>query len=595
MTGKLDRGQKLLLYGAAAGALLGGAYWFYRYRSQHSSDDIDFEEKPLVTVPSFNPDSKTNSKVHSDAEKKSSEPPAPQKINPVKEQGGEDPQDSFTKEYSFKITDDNEQLIEEALLEQEAAARVVASHSSPKSDGSVSFASVGITLTPEPGWVVQEEHTMATNLLVISVSKPEFIERQRQATGASDMGNVPLVLFTVEDVSGDALSLGEYKERSRAAAIQQMMMMSNGMVPPRVLFDDDLVVGSFLYCFEFAQSMPPYLDMRVLNLITVKNGFAYVFQLMCKPAVLDEYKATFMTMARSVKIDVLAVCSQPYTDIAYLDVSLKGLSFKMQPKWSAEVGTSSIVEITTSSQTKTEAFSLYKRGTVPSAVVNLPVASKKEVNGVSITTLTDGRKSKKSLVFGDFEVIQTPLKGNHSVTDEGQLVCLIKSISETSSSPNTMRYVSLYNGKYSFDLEPKGRLMVTNLSRTVVYSPTGRNFSPEENPMETPSVTIRQGNPAVDSDCFHSLEEWHMRLQDGADGAITDLKKCSVAGHDALTFCSKDMQEIGQGQRVEVYSKVHVLVTRGETLLIRWETTTGNWKRYERKLEALISSVKFEC
>lgn len=73
-----------------------------------------------------------------------------------------------------------------------------------------------------------------------------------------------------------------------------MLMMTNGLVRPIIRRDQATCEGPFRRVLEYAQYIPPMFDISVLNLIEVRSGIAYVFQITCKTNLMNEYKPIFL-------------------------------------------------------------------------------------------------------------------------------------------------------------------------------------------------------------------------------------------------------------------------------------------------------------
>jgi len=555
--------KKQIVAGLAAGVVVGGVVFALTRRSNTvQDDDTDFAPS---TVPS------TAAKV--------AEVPAAQPAQEVKAQSQPSPSPTasaqFTKEYSFRDTEANEKMLEEALQEQEIANKGTKSPA-VADDGTVSFRHLGASLVPAAGWAVREEQTPMPNVAMISISKPEFAEKMQ--SGPEDMGSVPVIILSVEDISAQNLDLLEFKDKSKQMALQQMMAMTQGMIQPIMKFDDPLSVGPFRHCLEYGQSLPPYFDLLVSNLIAVHQGFAYVFQIMCSPKVMNQYKPIFMEMARSIKI-----FDTDGASVGHIEVQTGKAKVALNPTWtwSTEHKDASVITITTPSSVKSDEITIYASSSAPS----VEAKSEKDIDGVKVSVVTSGRTQSKRFVYGDFVAIAKPLMKSEVFTPESEIVKCIKSVTLNADAESST-FVNAEHG-YSVEIHQRGRLIASRAGGgTVVYAPTGLEES-------GPTVTIRVGDPESDGDCAEDLDGWEEKMRaEEAGGNINGLKRVTYNGHSCLTFVSKDMQEVAPGERTEMMGKVFIFVHNGKTVLIRWETTTGDWRKFEKKMEQLIASLK---
>lgn len=490
--------------------------------------------------------------------------------------------------------DNNDDILEQALDEQVAPAAAARAAVVQSEDGVEQFPHLGLKIKPLPGWIVKEELSPMPNIAMIMVTTPELMEAQQEQT---EMGAVPVIILSIEDINGENLDAVEFKDRSKQMAMQQMLMMTNGMAQPRIRYDDNLSVGGFTHCLEFHQSLPPILDIVVCNMIAVQNRVAYVFQIMCNQKTMDKYKPKFMEMARSVVIE-----NVPDVTIGTVQITTtSGFSVAGHSTWAwnAKPSGAAIVEFTTPSTVRSELISVFEDDKAPSTSAWTVKGTPSTVNGVSITTFTESRNERKVLKFGGFTVVVKPTMKSLSKVPEASLVNLIRSVSKASESSSSSKatFVNDVHG-YKFDVQQGSKIIATRVGGgTIVYAPMGVPSDPQQAPapeQEGPTVTVRYGTPETDPDCCETLDGWKERLAiEKASGTTSDVQELTLSGHKCLSFISKDMQEVGPGQRLEVMGKVIIFVRNGATTLVRWECPSGLWKKFQPKFDGFMNSFTF--
>lgn len=568
--------RKQILVGVAAGLVVGGAvaYTLSKKKGEcNTEDDVEFEAPKKAPASVAPPKPSTAAAT------------LPEQ-SPMTASSAQ-----FTKEYSFNVNDDNEKMLEEALAEQDAETKQHRPVVANKEDGSVAFAHLGVSMIPPAGWTVREELSPMPNVAMITITKPEFAEQQMNP---EDMGSVPVIILSVEDIAAENLDLIEFKEKSKQMALTQMLMMTNGMVQPVMKFDDAMTVGPFRHCLEYGQSLPPYFDIAVSNLLAVENGLAYVFQIMCNPKVMSSFKPLFMEMARNVKIGASTTGS-----IGHITLETgRGVSINVPTTWgwTSPSRTGVFAEFTTPSTVKSESITLYDNATAPKPSASAKT-TEKVLDGVTIATVREGRNEIKEFRFNGFTAVVKPLQKPNVQINELHVVAAVRSVKASDVSEEKAVFLNKEHG-YCVDIAKGGKLIATCVGGgTVVYAPLGvpsdpnRPVDPEE---QGPTVTIRVGSPENDPDCADNLEGWEERMEaEKSSGNITNLQRVSRNGFPCLTFISKDMQEVGPGQKMEVQGKVFIFVRNGKTTLVRWETATGLWRKFEPKMERFIDSLKF--
>lgn len=419
---------------------------------------------------------------------------------------------------------------------------------------------------------------------MIMFKKPEFDTMPESEVP----GALPAVILTIEDVSVENLTVIELKEKSKTMAFQQIYQMSGGQFRPEVNLDTPEKNGVFEYTLEYSQSIPPYMDMRVSNLITIKNGLAYCFQLVANPQVFAQYKGAFMKMARSV--EVAETPERPFEQNPHVQNIINGISIKVPTSWSfSATGTQAagerLVEFKSASETKTELISVFKGDA--QGVESFKEDSSKVIDGVTIRTLKDGKKSRVVASHNGYSVVVAPIKISTSLMDLSTIAGVAKSITENDGT-TARRFINTTDG-YEVPVGTKGSLVCSKIGcGTVIYAPAGMEAM--QSGEEAPTATLRVGNPNNDKSCASSLAEWRERLS--GEENIGDITSTTLAGLDAITFTSTEMTEVGPGMRSEVKSKVVIaILASGDTLLIRWECPTGPWRRYESQLNNLLKEI----
>jgi hypothetical protein len=275
-------------------------------------------------------------------------------------------------------------------------------------------------------------------------------------------------------------------------------------------------------------------------------------------------------------------------------VVVGGYKVLIPASWSVGVaaGASKAVEVKTASTAKLESGLLFARHEVPQVAGTKTGTA--TVEGVEVTTYDNGRV--KTFAADKFALVVTPVQKSTVTTDDRLFAALIKSVESTTESPSE-RFVHAKD-HYQFDTLQGSKIVASLIGKgAVIYAPEGVPATQEE--MEAqgeqgPTVTIRVGDPSTEADCLSSLDEWesNFRNEEGSGGGVTNVSRTKVNGRDCVTVINKDMQEIGPGQRQEIMAKIFVFVKEGRTTLIRWEVSSGQFKKYERKMMAFMDSFQ---
>ncbi|KAG5486086.1 hypothetical protein LSCM4_06794 [Leishmania orientalis] len=457
------------------------------------------------------------------------------------------------------------------------------------------FQHLGISMKVPDNWEVREELSPIPNVAMITVWNPEF----EHFPNAEMPGAVPVIILSVEDIRGENLNLAEFKDRSKDLSMQQMLMMTGGVVQPVVRKDSSLQEGSFRHVLEYSQSMPPFFDLSVINLLEVRNGVAYVFQIMCNPKIMNQYRPIFMQLARGI-----VVTPMDSSSLGFFRVHTGKVSMDIDTTWNwsypaaGDDSTLYLAQFQLTSTVKKEEITLYEMNKVPATAHKQ--RKEKTVDGVTICSAFDGTQEKKTFTYNNYCLVVHPLQKAISYLSEAALVRAVKSVTPSTEAPKPKcgaAFITTEYG-YTFDVIGASRVVSTKLGNgTVVYAPQGIPSDPSKaaSPEETgPTVTIRIGKPETDPDCMGSIEEWRARIQEeAANGTITKIQVVQLKGQDCLTFLSKEMQEVSPKEKVEVVGKVFIFVRDGTTTLVRWESATGMWRKYERDMDAFLESFRF--
>ncbi|KPI84018.1 hypothetical protein ABL78_6927 [Leptomonas seymouri] len=462
--------------------------------------------------------------------------------------------------------------------------------------GRKSFEHLGIAMKVPDGWEVREELSPIPNVAMVTVWNPEF----EDFPNAEVPGAVPVIILSVEDIRSENLNLTEFKERSKDLSMQQMLMMTGGVVQPMIRKDSSVQEGSFRHMLEYAQSMPPFLDLTVINLLEVRNGVAYVFQIMCSPNIMKEYRPLFMQLARDT-----VVTPMDSSALGFYRVCTGKVAVEIDTTWSwsypsadGAATSSFLAQFELASSVKKEEITLYEEDKVPATEHML--RSEKTVDGVKIRSAFNGMQEKKTLLYNGYALVVHPRQKAISYLPEACLVRTIKSVVPSSEEPRPKSGATFVTPEYGyrFDVVGGSRVVSTKLGNgTVVYAPQGipsdpsRAVPPEE---QGPTITIRIGKPETDPDCMGSVAEWRRRIEEeAANGSITNIQVVNLKDQECLTFTSKEMQEALPNEKVEVRGKVFIFVRNGVTTLVRWESASGMWRKYERDMDAFLASFNF--
>lgn len=458
---------------------------------------------------------------------------------------------------------------------------------------------LGVSIKVPSDWEVHEELSPVPNVAMVSVWNPAFAN----VPNADVPGAVPVLVLSVEDIRGENLNLFEFKECSKELSIQRMLMMTGGNALPTVRRDSAVQEGPFRHYLEYAQSIPPFFSISVINLVEVRNGIAYVFQIMAGPKAMNDYKSLFMQIARDIVITPMETSA-----LGFLNVKTGKISIQVDTTWvwsypdaeeaSKGADNAPLATFELASTVKREKLTLYETSKVPKS--DHKPRSDKETDGVKINSSFNGTQERKTFSYNGYTLVVEPEQKAISFIPEAVVVLAIKSVRACSDEPRPKEGVTFVTSEYGyqFDMVGGSRVVSTKLGKgTVVYAPLGipqdptKELAPEE---QGPTVTVRIGNPDDDPDCLPTIEEWKTRIErESASASISGIKMISLKGEQCLTFRSKEMQKTGMEESTEILGEIYIFVRHGITTLIRWEAARSQFRKYERDLNTFLESFQF--
>ena len=573
MSSNIESSNKKLKYlgaGVAAVGIAGATYYLLK-KSKGSTEKTDEED---TFASAFPVKSKKEETLNATATQ-----PAP--ISQV------------VKDSSEPSPDD---LLDAALMESvgSKAAAPAVTGGTPDANGLCQYPNLGIVLPLVPGWGADDDISPMPTVAIIQMKNDEYGDLQPQAPG-----DVPVALISVEDVSADDLTCDEFRQRNKQMALTQMLMVTKGMFPPEVEFDDEFKWGHFTHKLEYKQTTP-YYSMKVLNLIAVQDGLAYIFQLMGNPTVFGKVKDDVLKMAKEMVINPRVSCEH-FTAESYTMVESKKAkcSIKFPSAWEIPVSNFSkdaIFEAITPSTAKSERISVYS-GTLEElnadAVLGKGAKLVSQDDQFAMYSVTGGKKIKV-LTNSKMTLVVKPEMVETCVTSNVTLIDVLTSITESESDADTYTHVNKKQS-YSFKINKGSKVMESRLGeRTLLYAPLGVPKTQEQmaaQEEESPILTIRTGDPSNDPDCRPTLGEWYDRIK--SESQIENLKKDKDAlGRECVTFITKEMQQTQPGYNEERTAKVIVYIKDGTTYMLRWETPTEHFRKQQRELEKILASFE---
>ena len=491
-------------------------------------------------------------------------------------------------------------------------------------DGKHVFENIGASILLPSHWKIAEDISPIPNVAMVSISNTNYSPKD----GPGQMpGSSPVLVLSVEDNSLEGLDLEEFKEKSKQTAMQQMYMMTNGMVPPRILFDGPQSNGDFEMVLEYALETTMF-QIRVINFITMHDDLAYVFQFMGNAEVFAAEIDSVREIVRDfriVPIPSTGSASQARVSDAELGYSVDlPVNWIIESRKSESIGDfSRVLSCTTASPVKTERVELIKSSTGAFDEAALrSIASLDKATG--ITVLTAGKKGAKKyslflengisvmeyknvsahhvlvLTTREFAVRITPLRAQKTIIKPEILYGVLRSLQSDAAETSAV-YINNRNG-FSFPIKESSRVVESRVGdNTVTFAPEGiraellesiNSMKPNEQSFEPmPIFTVRCGDPSTDKDCEKTLEGWMARLrteQSRGDVKMIDLRYDELNGSRCISFSQKEMQETAPGKKDEHQAKITVLVEGGVTFMLRWETATEAWRKFEPSLNRLL-------
>ena len=543
----------------------------------------------------------------------------------MKRRRAPEPASDDSMEFSHKV--------HPSVAEEPAPVEAVA----PADEGVRVFANIGAGLRLPEHWTIAEDISPVPNVAMISMTNTKYTSA---SNGAAEMpGSVPVLVLSVEDNAQEGLDLEEFKEKSKQTAMQQMFMMTNGMVPPRILFDGAQDNGVFEMVLEYALETPMF-QLRVINFITMRDDLAYVMQFMGNAEVFAAEIDDVREIARNFSI--LPLPHQgPLSQNVVTDADA-GYSVHLPVNWvidsretEAVAAWTRVLSMSTATPVKTEKVELFKlteKGTFSEKTLRALAEADKGAKVAFFAATAQNAKAPASRKYapffeadiavleyqnvamhhvcvyaiGEFCIRVTPLRVQTSVVKSAAIISTLRSL-YADATETSVRYVNGKHG-FSFPIKERSRIVESRIGdNTVTLAPEGiqaellENISamkPTEQTFEpTPIFTIRTGDPTTDKDCETSLENWMARLRSEsarADVKMNELRYEKFSAFECVTFTQKEMQETGPGKKDEHLAKIFVLVNAGKTFMLRWETPTEVWKKFEPKLERIIDDFRFE-
>jgi hypothetical protein len=335
--------------------------------------------------------------------------------------------------------------------------------------------------------------------------------------------------------------------------------------------------------------------MQVMNLTAVVDGLAYILQLMCNGNDFSGVRKEVVEMAKTAKID-RKLPPKDFRSLSSLTVTSVGGKASIPSSWSVEKAAASnpVFRFVTASQSKAEHVEVYNTALANSIDLTKPVASEtRTVNGL---TVTDYGKSLRVVTKGNVVVVCKPKHSGAVVTTDEILSSIADSVDFAVTAERDSHFFHSHVLKLGFNVNEKSRLIESRVSeRILVYAPNGLPTD-MSTAAENPMLTVRVGDPSNDPDCRVSYDEWLARIRDETDGdTVSELKRDKVAGRECVTFVNKEMQEVGPGQKEERTAKVIIFLTGNRTTMLRWETPTGAWRKFEGKLNAVVNSLVLDA
>lgn len=459
-----------------------------------------------------------------------------------------------------------------ATLTGSQAAKESRIDSSLRGMESVHFPKYGLRFQIPEGWVALEGPTNAPNAVVIQIVPPEAGVRE------SDASHTSPITIAIEDLGHPNLPKEEIFQLLKASAMETLFFMTNG-VQPTLQKDKSISVGPFSYMFEIMVANV-FVLISSTYFIAVENGMAYALQILGNPN--SPQLEVLEKVAKTVILEPIA------SDMGHLEVVLKEISLRVSPLWSLKEnspssGENALAFFEVTSKMVSENAILYRVGDEPEEFQRFE--TKQCIDDVQLAC--SEQMDKKKFVFNNFVMCVTAANGPSRIP-ESSVIEALKSIEtfENGFGENSVEFVK--DSHYRFKMRLGGAIIESKLSLdTVVYFPKGLQSGAEEDPLSVPNVIIRID---FDQECG-TLEEWRAKSEESSPESTFREEK--VCGQKCLIAESKSMVETGVNEKTEVFSRSLIFVVGSTSYLVRWELTTGAWRRYEQEFERFIAGFHF--
>lgn len=381
------------------------------------------------------------------------------------------------------------------------------------------------------------------------------------------------------------------------------------MAPPEVTKDASVSLGQFQHSLEYTQMFPNvqaggHVPYKFMNLMTLYKGLAYVLQYMVRSDRFQEYLDSANSIAETLRItdlpprlpSRLEFTSQPHA----LKVTIpETWSWTRENKDMGD-GRTLVVSFTSGSSNKPDSISLYTlnpRAASPKAMAERYRDAVKATGEITtkesdLALLTYNADGKMAVAYCRQEyIIECRPEGErvtHHNQEDGVICAMLRSITPCKAgAKSTCRYTNAHS-RFSFDINPNSKLLEHKWGSTcVTYVPLS-----DEQEQSVPIFTVEVNQEEED---YPDLQAVEAKIMAGND-PNTPLKDKHIEQHQGrefLTFViSRDEQVSPWGQSEEFRTKVLLTLRGAESMMLKWEVTGQEWKRYERHLTALMESFQ---
>lgn len=449
--------------------------------------------------------------------------------------------------------DSLEDLLDEAIDEfANPPATYSASALQTKAPGErTTFPNLGLSFELPAGWIAGEAPPAAPTVAIIQLMTPQ-----------GDEAGVH-ILFSVEDLSTENLSIEEYIELQKQAAKEALAYMMNGIQPVQRR-SEHIKVGPFSHLLEFSIAQMG-MGVTAVQFLAVNGGVTYNLQIMGDPRA--EHLEALRLIGESTVISPLE------GDTGCVEVTVGGLSMTVPPTWKyTDAETSNAVaSFTVVSKVSSQIASLYHEGEEP-----------EEYRAPS--------RDKKLLTCNSYSFcVASMSEADSPRLSDATLMNVLQSIQSAENTEQSTVFVK--SGKYKFVTAPGSAVMSSLVTPdTVVYYPTGLPTNQgEEDLLGIPAAIIRteleQSN--------NTLEDWRSQIEEeNPEAEFSIVERCEQR---CLQVETLEMTETGIGQKSEFRTVSLVFVINGNCFMIRWELGSGYWIRHERRFKAFLEGFRFLC